>query len=702
MAEPLLRGLALAGWVSIVIFHLTLLTLDIIRDYPNIITPCEGTLGFFGSCGEQLALSSAEIVVLESWGLSLQGYALYMLSLVIIGQIINLSVSLLILWQERASWLGLTVSLFLVLVSSEYYGGDDFASIHPNLLIPSNVLMAFNSFLNGAFLYLMPNGRFSPRWAKFPFLLTFILFAIFGLSLNGVPFPDWLSTIASLWIGGSILLGIAFQIFRYIKTSNQVERQQTKWVILGVVVFFSTIFVWILTFGGGISIPNGRPLLISNLSSWTYQFAGAYFFPIAMMIAITRYRLWDIDIIISRALIYAGLTVTIVAIYTVIVGGLSTLFQTSGNLVISLIATGLIAVIFQPVRERLQRWVNRLMYGERDDPYAVLSQLNQQLQGAAVPSETLRSIVETIAEQLKLPFVSVELFDNEQQIGQAAVGTPLADTMTLPLRYQKETVGRLIVSRRAADEPFTPQEERLLADIAAQIGPAASATRLTMALQHSRENLVLAREEERLRIRRDLHDGLGPTLASQTLQFDSLTDKLDQADPEAAKRLVAQLKGQTQRMVSDIRRLVYALRPPALDELGLLDALRAHVSQMEGHDRLAISVSASPDPLTPLPAAIEVAAYRIALEGVTNVLRHAQASRCTIEIDVQGTHPISTLTLTISDDGVGLPAKLRSGVGLSSMRERAEELGGAIVIESTQGEGTRIEATLPFTQKGEA
>jgi signal transduction histidine kinase len=421
-------------------------------------------------------------------------------------------------------------------------------------------------------------------------------------------------------------------------------------------------------------------------------------FPLIIGIAIFKYRLYAIDLIINRTLVYGGLTLAVVLIYILTVGGLGLLFQTSGNFIISLLATALIAIAFQPAREYLQRSVNRFMFGQRDDPYAVLSHLSQQLQTTAVPTETLASIVETIAATLKLPYAAIELIEQETQIGQAAVGEPLGDTVELPLRYQKEIVGRLIVSPRAPGEKFTAKEQQLLADIAAQTGPVASATRLTLALQRSRERLVLAREEERRRIRRDLHDGLGPTMASQTLKMDTVLDLLAEDDVQTAGQHVKQLKSQTQQMVADIRRLVYELRPSALDELGLLEALRAHVAQMSGtNGRLRISIEASPEPLPTLPAAIEVAAYRIALEGVTNVIRHAQARACRVRFVVSEDKLPFSLVLTVTDDGLGLPAKFQSGVGLTSMRERAEELGGQCALVSNAQGGTQVTAVLPFS-----
>ncbi|HEX6305860.1 MAG TPA: sensor histidine kinase, partial [Anaerolineales bacterium] len=203
-------------------------------------------------------------------------------------------------------------------------------------------------------------------------------------------------------------------------------------------------------------------------------------------------------------------------------------------------------------------------------------------------------------------------------------------------------------------------------------------------------------EEERRRIRRDLHDGLGPSLASQTFKLDAALDLLEN-DSQAAAQLLTSLKVQNQRLVAEIRRLVYELRPPALDELGLSGALVAHAGQLNGPNILKIAILAKPDPLPVLPAAVEVAAYRIALEGITNVVRHAHARECTVTLEVEK----SRLMLTISDDGVGLPPEIGPGVGLASMRERAEELGGSIEVVSGQAKGTRVTAVLPMAGSNE-
>jgi signal transduction histidine kinase len=255
------------------------------------------------------------------------------------------------------------------------------------------------------------------------------------------------------------------------------------------------------------------------------------------------------------------------------------------------------------------------------------------------------------------------------------------------LVYQGETVGQLILATRAPGEMFSPADQRLLDDLARQAGVAVHAVRLTSDLQRARERLVTAREEERRRLRRDLHDGLGPQLASQTLLIDTVFRLLPN-DIDGAINLLQRLKSQSQDAIADIRRLVYALRPPALDDLGLVGALREHAMQ---YLQSGIQITVVAQELPPLPAAVEVAVYRIVQEALTNVIRHAQAHLCIIEIAL-GTE----LLVTIIDDGCGLPADRRMGVGLTSMQERAAELGGRLVIEPRFGGGTQVRAWLPL------
>jgi signal transduction histidine kinase len=391
------------------------------------------------------------------------------------------------------------------------------------------------------------------------------------------------------------------------------------------------------------------------------------------------------------------LTACVFGIYVLVVGTLGVFLQAQGNLLVSILAAGLVAVLFQPLRERLQRAVNRLMYGERDDPYAVLSRLGQRLESTLSPDDVLPAVTRTLQEALKLPYAEIQLKRKGGVETAAAAGYPVGETLRLPLVYGGEPVGQLVLGLRAGEESFSPEENRLFEDLAHQVGVAAHATLLSNEakslfadLQRSRERLVSAREEERRRLRRDLHDGLGPQLASLTMTAEAARDLIS-ADPERAEELLGDLMERAQDAVSDVRRLVYELRPPALDALGLLAALRAHANHhTDGGIRIMVE---APDALPPLPAAVEVAAYRIVMEALNNVVRHADARNCEVRLSLED-EP-EALNLEVSDDGRGMGEDHRSGVGLSSMRERAEELGGSCVVESARSGGTRVKAQLP-------
>jgi signal transduction histidine kinase len=243
---------------------------------------------------------------------------------------------------------------------------------------------------------------------------------------------------------------------------------------------------------------------------------------------------------------------------------------------------------------------------------------------------------------------------------------------------------------RAPGEPFNASDQQLLENVAHQAGAAAHAAKLTTDLRKSRQRLVTAREEERRRLRRDLHDGLGPTLASLTLKMDATRNVL-RDDPVKAEGLIDELKKQTQSTIQDIRDLVYELRPPALDELGLIGAIRNFIeNQTVKIPEITLEVD---DQIPLLPAALEVAVYRIVLEGLTNILKHAGAQNGIVRISVLG----DQLVVDIIDDGTGLPGEVPSGVGWTSMRERAEELGGTFGLQPRKA-GVHVQACLPLVE----
>jgi signal transduction histidine kinase len=432
--------------------------------------------------------------------------------------------------------------------------------------------------------------------------------------------------------------------------------------------------------------------------------------PIAIGIAILKHRLFDIDVILNRTLVYGALSGLIAGTYILIVGGLGSLLEGRGSLALSLGATGLIAVLFQPLRDHLQRRVNHLLYGDRDDPYAVISRLGGRLEAALAPDALLPALVSTVRDALKLTYAAVVLHGERVPAASAGISPP-GDTLALPLTYAGDPVGELILGPRGPGEALTIADRRLLDDLAHQAGAAVHAVRLTAdlraltrELQGSRERLVLAREEERRRLRRDLHDDLAPSLAALALTASTAADLIEY-DPVAAREMVKDLTAAIRASVADIRRLVYDLRPPTLDELGLVAAIRERAARYDGSvgvtgEPLHVSVEA-PDRLGPLSAAVEVAAYRMIQEALMNVVRHAQAREAHITVTCEGEEMHSAmLVVAVVDDGVGLPAfgedgAHRRGVGLRSMQERAAELGGRCVIERKETGGTRVQAWLP-------
>jgi len=651
-----------------------------------------------------------EVLVLQQLGLSIGHYAIYQVAFVLLPCLLSFFVSVLLIWrpgQKRMVWF----MAFTFLLWSWFFPPDiTYQVVPPSWHRFINIFLLAPYYVTWQLMFfLFPDGHFAPRWVA-PVALGRV-----GLIVAGLLFPGSVldENTWPMWVGVAvnasvICLGVYCQFYKYRHGALQ-HRRQTRWVVFSL----SAVLVPGFLFLGLLSLPAfTQPSLLRLLAypPFTLVIAGVY---LSFAVSILRHRLWDIYIIINRALVYGSLSAVVVGAYIMVVGALSTLLYVHGSLFVSILGTGVVALLLVPLRERLQRTANRLMYGERDDPHAVLSRLGQRLEETLTPDMLLSAIVETVAQALRLPYVAIALKEGEQfkttaeySAGQSTERPFIVDeagALTLPLVHQAETIGQLIVVSRAPGEEFSLADHRLLANIAHQAGMAAQAARLAVDLQHSRKRLITSREEERRRLRRDLHDGLGPTLASHSFQLEEAIELLAgdpdngvASDPIAAAALLRDLKTQTQVMVADIRRLIYQLRPPALDELGLLGALRIQAVQLtKTNQELHIAVETAPAQLPPLPAAVEVAAYRIVLEALTNVIRHAQARRCRVHLSFIAGQP-EMLEVTIMDDGLGLPSRFQAGIGLISMRERAEELGGVCLIDSTATGGTRVIARLPF------
>jgi signal transduction histidine kinase len=640
-------------------------------------------------------LTRADALLLQQWGVSLQVYAAYQTGLIALFALVSTAAGALLFWCRSDDLLALLISLWLVFLGPTGTPLlDPLINAYPAWHLPVRLLQGASIGCFPIFTYLFPDGRFVPAWTR---ILALAWVAWIALS-PFTPFvvADFVGA-SALWFGVLIPLsmgiGLLAQVYRYRHVSSHSERLQTRWILFGfgVVALGFLLYALLPLLVPALAAPTLARVLFLILSETVLLVMPWFVLLACVAVAILRYRLYDIDLLINRTLVYGTLSAGIVGLYVLLVGALSALFQSSGNLLLALLATGLTALLAQPLRLRLQRRVNRLMYGARDEPYAVLSRLSQQLKTTLAPDTVLPGIAETVAQTLKLPYVALAMQRGAQLEIVAFAGRPTSDPIVLPLVYQAETIGRLLVAPRAPGETFTPAEHRLLHDIALQAGAAAHAIRLTADLQRSREQLVTAREEERRRLRRDLHDGLGPQLASLTLTI-AATRELLQHDVAAADALLEQLAAHTHAATADIRRIVYDLRPPALDDLGLPLAVREQAARLSERG-LRISVEA-PGRFPPLPAAVEAAAYRIVQEALTNVVRHANARTCMVRLSLD-----DGLAVAIEDDGAGMPAGGRAGVGLASMRERSAELGGTFQLDSTPGAGTRLRVWLPLDQE---
>jgi two-component system NarL family sensor kinase len=422
---------------------------------------------------------------------------------------------------------------------------------------------------------------------------------------------------------------------------------------------------------------------------WAWLAVGAAI-PVAATIGILKYRLYDVDLVLNRSLVYTALTALVVGMYVAVVLGSAPLLADSGDQVSPVLATAVVAVAFGPARARIQRTVNRWLYGERDDPFEVVSRLSRRLEAAADHTPVLPRVAETVVEALRVPYAAVEVADGDGFRLVADHGRPGIDPTAYPMTYAGDVVGRLLVSPRAEGRSFSPAEDRLLRNLAAQAGMAAHAGTLTDDLRRSRERIVRSREEERRRLRRELHDGLGPALAGMTMQVGSARVlAAEHADVDAP---LGHLEKGLQLCVREVRRIVDDLRPPELEQLGLVGALRAQAAAFAGADGSGLSVVVeAADDVNDLPAAVEIAAYRIAMEAVTNSVRHSGGHRCRVCLQTDG-----PMVVEVTDDGVGIPAEWEPGIGLLSMRERSEELGGALRVERRPDGGTLVRAELPL------
>ncbi len=443
---------------------------------------------------------------------------------------------------------------------------------------------------------------------------------------------------------------------------------------------------WMLLAGLLNVVLLAAPLVAGWLPADVVFVAGTVALAAAVLIAVGRYRLYDIDPVLGWTLVYGALAAAVVVVDVAVFAGMSALVEEP---MAAVLAAGVVAVLYAPLRSWIQKRVGGLLRGE---PYDVVSALARRLEESAGPEELLLAVASAVASAFRSPYVRVELDRSGGGVMAVEHGARRDEgVVVLPFAYRDVEIGRLTLVPRAGTR-LAEADQRLLADVVRQAAAAVRATALTEELQQSRERLVGGVEEERRRLRRDLHDGLGPTLAAAALKVEAAGNLMER-DPALAREALGQVRGDLSTVLADVRRLVHDLRPPALDQFGLAGALR-HAAERFGDGSLSIVVTTAGD-LTGLPAAAEVAAYRIGCEAMVNVTRHARAGRCDVRLIATG----GTLEVEIVDDGRGLGRAGQTGdvtgVGLLAMRERAEELGGRCTITAGAA-GTRVHAVLPL------
>jgi two-component system NarL family sensor kinase len=464
-----------------------------------------------------------------------------------------------------------------------------------------------------------------------------------------------------------IYVAVMVSLLGRFRRGDEQTRRQLLWVLLALIVV-------VVVFALDPVLPD------SDLS-----IAVTALIPLAILVAIFRHGLLDIRLVFARSVLYLLLTGAAIGAYVALVAAIGQILTTAA-LGRSLAATLLVALAFNPVRVWLQNRVDRLVYGARRDPVRAMAEVGARL-GETTSRDGLDGVLAALCGVMRLPSAKIILGDRIV----ARCGAESATMSAIPLAHGDESLGELVVGLRYGESRLAFADERVLALLAAPIAVALHATGLADELSRSREQTISAREEERRRLRRDLHDGLGPVLTGVVLNAEAAL-RLVRADPARSEALLGDLRDQTTGALQDIRRLVYELRPPSLDSLGLLGALQEYamvLSRRADGAPLRVTVEAA-TPLGDLPAAAEVAAYRIVTEALTNVTRHSTAESAMVSLAVRD----GELHAAVHDDGVNAGTGVTPGVGLTSIRERAAELGGRCTIRLDRT-GGRIDVWLP-------
>jgi signal transduction histidine kinase len=474
-----------------------------------------------------------------------------------------------------------------------------------------------------------------------------------------------------------VLVATALAIFVHtalrLRRAASPEREQLAWLTAAGLVLLVAAFI------------APEPVTLLAVLLW----------PVGIVIGVLRYRLLDIQVVLRGTLVYGLLTAAILAAYAGVVAALTALVPR--GVLPSVLAAAVVAVGVRPAYEVLHRGATRLVYGDRQDPVLAISRLGHQLAREHEQVGLLPHVARSVAQALRLPYVAIRAADGTVVAFGAAPDGAAPDGAApddgalceVPLDHAGQRTGTLLVSRRTPGTPLSPADRSLLDLVAGPVGIALHAARLADELATSQRRLLEAAEVERARLRRDMHDGLGPSLSGVALGLEAA--QLARDEPAVLDELLSHLRNEVQGAVTEVRRLVDGLRPAALEGGDLIVAISGYVHTLSAGNGVDVQLCA-PAELPPLPSRVEVAAYRIVLEALTNVVRHSGARACTVVL-----HVGNTLELEVRDDGGGIPAQRSvGGVGLESMRIRADAVGGTLVVGPAEGGGTSVRASLPL------
>jgi signal transduction histidine kinase len=493
-------------------------------------------------------------------------------------------------------------------------------------------------------------------------------------------------TAVLILLPAALLVSVAAVVVRFARSVGE-ERLQLKWFAAAAVLVVATLIATIVT--------NSNSVVASVLSDVAFVCLFA-----AIAIAVLKYRLYDIDIVISKAVQYGSLAVFITAVYAGVVAGVGTLAGNRHNPLLPALAAAVVAVAFQPVRQWAGRLANRVVYGRRASPYQVLSQFAQRIGGTYASEDVLPQMAQIVAAGTGADHVVVWLRVGGELRpeassggsldlaplpvdGQAMPSLPDAD-LSVPVVHQGELLGAISI-RMPKDEPLQPTSEQLVADVASQAGLVLSNAGLIEDLRASRQRLVTAQDEERRRLERNIHDGAQQDLVALAIKV-RLADMTVDEDPAQARQILGEVQTDTAGALENLRDLARGIYPPLLADLGLAAALNAQAGKS------VVPVAVEADGIGRFGQDTEAAVYFCCLEALQNTTKYAHASKARICLQAQN----GTLRFTVSDDGTGYDTRhTPMGSGLRNMADRLAALGGRLEVQSAPSRGTTLTGHLP-------